>query len=163
MNPKQKLRLILLGWVVPFASLLFYVVKSHHLPKWFPFVELGYFAAILIFMTLYMRRHPELRPSPEDKARRAERINSATPNIKMWTSIFLLAGVAAAVLILLQDDPLSHAWGRGVTPNPTLISIVHGVAWVDLVICIAGFARMSQVWHRKRKAALASGNTHISK
>lgn len=163
MNPRRKLRLILLGWVIPFAALLFYGVKSRHLSTWFPFVEFAYFAALLIFMTLYMRRHPELRPSPEDKARRAERINAVTPKMKMWTSIFLLAGIAAAALILLQDDPLSHAWGRGVTPNPTLIRIVHGVAWVDLLICIAGFARMSQVWHRKRKAAPAGGNMHVSK
>jgi|HubBroStandDraft_4_1064222.scaffolds.fasta_scaffold05018_8 hypothetical protein len=33
MNPKRKLRLILLVGMVPFASLLLYVVRSHHLPK----------------------------------------------------------------------------------------------------------------------------------
>jgi hypothetical protein len=157
MNPKRKLSLILIGWMVPFASLLFYFVKSHHLPKWFPFVEFGYFAAFLISMTLYMRRHPELRLSPEDKARRVVRVNSITPG--MWTSVFLLAGIAVALAILLQRDPLSYAWGRGVTPNPTLLRIVRGVAWVDLVIFVAGFVRVTQVWFRKRKAADASGNT----
>lgn len=153
MNPKRKLRLILLGWMVPFAFLLFYVVKSHHLPKWFLFVEFGYFVAFLTSMTLYMRRHPELRPSTEDSARRVVWVNSVTPH--MWTSIFLLAGIAVAVFILLQRDPLAHAWGRGVTPNPTLITIVHGVAWVDLVLFVAGFVRVTQVWYRKRKAASA--------
>ncbi len=153
MNPKRKLRLILLGWMVPFAFLLFYVVKSHHLPKWFLFVEFGYFVAFLTSMTLYMRRHPELRPSTEDSARRVVWVNSVTPH--MWTSIFLLAGIAVAVFILLQRDPLAHAWGRGVTPNPTLIAIVHGVAWVDLVLFVAGFVRVTQVWYRKRKAASA--------
>jgi len=53
MNPQRKLRLILLVGMVPFASLLLYVVRSHHLPKWFPFVEFGYFVAFLIYMTLY--------------------------------------------------------------------------------------------------------------
>jgi hypothetical protein len=156
MNPKRKFRLILLGWMVPFASLLLYVLASHRLPKWFPFVEFGYFVALLILMTLYVRRHPELRSSPEDRARRAERVNAATP--KMWTSIFLLAGIAVAVFILLQRDPLSHAWGRGVTPNPTLIRIVHGVAWVNLVLFVAGFVRISQVWYRTKKAANSSSS-----
>jgi hypothetical protein len=55
MNPGRKLRLILLVWMVPFASLLLYVVRSHHLPKGFPFVEFGYFVAFLIYMTLYVR------------------------------------------------------------------------------------------------------------
>ena len=151
MNPKRKLRLILLGWMVPFAFLLFYVVKSHHLPKWFLFVEFGYFVAFLTYMTLYMRRHPELRPSPEEKARRAVWTNSVTP--RMWTSIFLLAGIAVAVFILLQRDPLSHSWARGVTPNPTLIRVVRGVAWVDLVIFVAGLVRIRQVWYRTKKAA----------
>jgi hypothetical protein len=68
MNPKRKLRLILLVGMVPFASLLLYVVRSHHLPKWFPFVEFGYFVAFLIYMTLYVRRHPELRSYPTEKA-----------------------------------------------------------------------------------------------
>jgi hypothetical protein len=126
MNPKQKLRLILLGWVVPFASLLYYVLKSQHLPEWFLLVEFGYLVAFLTYMTLFVRRHPELRPSPEEKTGRAVWINSVTP--RMWTSVFLLAGIAVAVFILLQRDPLSHAWGRAVTPNPTLIRIVHGVA-----------------------------------
>jgi hypothetical protein len=157
MNPKRKLRLILLGWMVPFASLLFYVLASHRLPKWFPFVEFGYFVAFLTCMTLYVKRHPELRPSPGEKARRAVWTNSVTP--RMWTSVFLLAGIAVAVFILLQRDPLSHALGRGVTPNPTLIRIGHGVAWVNLILFVAGFVRISQVWYRTKKAANSSSST----
>ncbi|MFZ0956557.1 MAG: hypothetical protein WAN60_09460 [Candidatus Sulfotelmatobacter sp.] len=158
MNPKRKLRLILLGWVVPFASLLFYVVKSHQLPKWFPFVEFGYFGAFLTYMTLYIRRHPELRSYPKEKAMG---VTADSGTARMWTSIFLLAGIAGAVFILLQRDPLSYAWARGVTPNHALIRIVHGAAWVGLAICVAGFVRMSQVWYRTKKAANSSSSARF--
>jgi hypothetical protein len=155
MNPKRKLRLILLVGMVPFASLLLYVVRSHHLPKWFPFVEFGYFVAFLIYMTLHVRRHPELRSYPTKKA---IGVNADSVAARMWTSIFLMAGIAAAMFILLQRDPLARGWGRSVTPNPALISGVHGVAWVGLVPCVAGFVRMVQVWYRTMRAA-SSGSS----
>ncbi len=56
-------------------------------------------------------------------------VNADSVTARMWTSLFHLGGIAAAVFILLQRDRRSQGWGRGVTPNPTLISGVHGVAW----------------------------------
>jgi hypothetical protein len=154
MNPKRKLRLILLGWMVPFASLLFYVLKSDHLRGWFPFLEFGYFVAFLIYMTRYMKRHPELRPSPEKTERQLAGTDPS--RARTGTSILLLALVGMALIILAQRDPLSHAWGRGVTPNPAWISMVRAVAWLSLVLGLAGFLRLGQVWYRNRKTTLTN-------
>jgi len=127
MNPRRKVRPILLVWMVPFASLLLYVVRSHHLPKGFPFVEFGYFVAFLIYMTLYVRASSGTTVLSHGESNGG--VNADSVTARMWTSLFLLAGIAAAVFILLQRDRRSQGWGRGVTPNPTLISGVHGVAW----------------------------------
>jgi len=157
MEPKQKLRLLILAVWVPFVFPLLWVAISHYRPHaWLTGLWWGYGLPGFICVILYVIRHPELRPSPEEKARRLAKVNPRVARI--WTSISLLACIAMALIILLQRNTLPNTWRQCVTPNQTSISIVHAVAWVGLVVGLAGFVRLCQVWYRNRKAPLANSN-----
>jgi|SRR5579863_1508665 len=162
MEPKRKLRLLILAVWVPYVSVPLWVAIGHYRrPAWLTGLWLGYGFVGLVCVFLYIMRHPELRPSPEEKARRLDQINPRTARI--WTSISLLAFIVMALITLLQRNPLSSAWRQGVTPNQTSTSVVHAVAWASLVAGLAGFVRLGQVWYRKRKAPLANKHTGVYK
>ena len=155
MEPKQKLNLLILAVSVPnICAVLGIAIGHYRPPEWLIRLWLGCSLIGVVCVFVYMFRHPELRPSPAEKAKRLARVNPRTA--RMWTSIFFLASIAVGVAVLAQRDPLSHAWRHGVTPNPVLISLVRSVAWFSLVASFAGLIRLGQVWYRNRKTTLAN-------
>jgi uncharacterized membrane protein YfcA len=156
MEPKRKLSLLILAVSVPNVCAVFGLAIGHYRPpEWLIRLWLGCGLIGVVCVFVYMFRHPELRPSPEERAGRSAQIDPRTARI--W--IFLIAGIASALIILTQSDPLSHAWGRSVTPNRALISILRAVAWFGLLVGLAGLIRLGQVWYRKRKARLANNHS----
>jgi uncharacterized membrane protein YfcA len=162
MEPKQKLRRLILAVSVPNVCAVLGIAIGHYRPpEWLIRLWLGCCLIGMVCVFVYMFRHPELRPSPAEKERQLAKINPHTARI--WTSILLLACIAVALIILLQHNPLPSAWRQSVTPDRTSISIVRAVAWVSLVAGLAGFVRLGQVWYRKEKAPLTNKNTGVYK
>jgi len=153
MKPKQKLRLLALVVYAPYILALLYVlIGHHHPPKWFIPLWIGYGTTGLTCLILYLLRHPELRTSPQEKARRRAMINPRTA--KVWVIAIFAANLAFCSFFLFFDrePPSNLVCAQGAGRAHAMWSLYRGVAWVNIGLSLAVFLRLCQGSYGKKNA-----------
>jgi hypothetical protein len=162
MKPMQKFRLLILALCAPcFLVLLYGLVGHPHPTKWFTPLCLFYSVAAVTSAYIYLLRHPELRPSQEEKARRLAAINPRKATVQVM--VFLAVTLAALSMFLFFDrnPPSNLVFVQGVPRARGLWSIYRGAVWGGAALTFLAFLRLCQVSVRKRKAKLNHSNPGV--
>ena len=162
MKPMRKFRLLVLALCAPyFLALLYRLVGHPHPAKWFTPLCLFYSVAAVTSAYIYLLRHPELRPSQEEKARRSGAINPRKATAQVM--VFLAVSLASLSMFLFLDrnPPSSLVFAQGVPRARGLWSIYRGAVWGGVALTFLAFLRLCQVSARKRKAKLNRSNPGV--
>jgi|GEM_PF-5629132 len=153
MKPKQKLRLLALVVYAPYILALLYVlIGHHHPPKWFIPAWIGYGATGLTCLILYLLRHPELRTSPQEEARRLAMIDPRTAKMRIIGIFAANLAFCSFFLFHYREPPSNLVCAQGVARAYAMWGIYRGVAWVNIVLSLAVFLRLCSVSYRKKNA-----------
>jgi hypothetical protein len=151
-KPTQKFRLLVLALCAPyFLALLYRLVGHPHPAKWFTPLCLFYSLGAIISTYVYLLRHPELRSSQEEKARRLAAINpqKATAQVLVFLAVSLLA--FSLFLFFDRDPPSDLVFAQGVV-HARGLGIYRGAGWGGVFLTLLALLRLCQVFVRKRKA-----------
>jgi hypothetical protein len=158
MRPRQKLRIIILALLVPhFSALLYVSIGRHQRHEWFLWLWGAYSVIGLIVVILYIRRHPELRPSPP------ERVNyTATMNIRktrVQAMVVLVVCFAIDLLILLRHQPIFFRRGSVATSHSQW-GMVRASAWISLAAFFLALVFIARTWYRNRRSNVPFGDAN---
>jgi hypothetical protein len=141
-----------------FLALLYGLVGHPHPAQWFTPLCLFYSVAAVISAYIYLLRHPELRPSPEEKVRRLAAINrrKATAQVIVFLAVSLVA--FSMFLFFDRKPPSNLASAQGVARARGLWGIYRGAVWGGVSLALLACLRLCQVSVRKKKAKLNGSN-----
>lgn len=156
MKPMQKFRLLVLAVSSPVYLLLLFAVLTccPHSLKWFAPVLGCYSVGALIFMFGYLLRHPELRPSPEERARRVADISPHKARVVTLATLVVVLAACSLYLFFARQPAPNLVRTQGFERAHASWVLTRGIAWAVIAFTFALFLRLRQVWYRQRKASL---------
>ena len=132
MKPMQKFRLLVLALCSPYFLALLYRLVGHPRPaNWFNPLCLFYSVGAVTSAHIYLLRHPELRPSPEEKARRLAATNPRKATLQVMVFLAVSLAVLSTFLFFRPQPTLKSRLCAGFTTRPRVMEHVSrsGMGW----------------------------------
>lgn len=150
MKPMQKFRLLVLALCAPYFLALLYRLVGHPRPaNWFNPLCLFYSVGAVTSAHIYLLRHPELRPSPEEKARRLAATNPRKATLQVMVFLAVSLAVLSTFLFFDRNPPSNLVFAQGLPRARELWNMYRGAVWGGVALTFLAFLRLCQVSARR--------------